>query len=361
MRIILMVFIISHHYVVNSGVLDCIAKTGLTSNAVFLELWGMWGKTCINAFVMITGYFMCRSRLTWVKIAKLFGEIYFWKLLLSIPLIATGYMGLFPFAKCLIAPFRSMGNSFTSSFLMMYLLIPFINRLISALSKHELKGLILLLLFPFTFSTTFLASGSAFHEVGWYVTLYLVAAYIRLYPKEWFSDIKFTGKFLAISVAASILSVLLFLFLTARFGVSDHAYYLVADSGKLFAFLTGVAIFLFFNSLQIGTIAAVNTVASTVFGVLLIHAHSDAMRTWLWQDVLDVTGHYLSLNLPMLVLYSSFVVIAIFVVCSLMDWLRIVLVERPLFNWIRFNQSSIELYWRGKFERIRSRIPNALQ
>lgn len=94
---------------------------------------------------------------------------------------------------------------------------------------------------------------------------------------------------------------------------------------------------------------------------MLIHAHSDAMRTWLWQDVLDVTGHYLSLNLPMLVLYSSFVVIAIFVVCSLMDWLRIVLVERPLFNWIRFNQSSIELYWRGKFERIRSRIPNALQ
>lgn len=361
MRIVLMLLIIAHHYVVNSGVLDCVAKTGFTPNAVFLELWGMWGKTCINAFVMITGYFMCRSQLTWIKVAKLFGEIYFWKLLLSIPLIATGYMGLIPFVKCFIAPFRSMGNSFTSSFLMMYLLIPFISRLISALSTRELKHLILLLLFPFTFSTTFLASGTAFHEVGWYITLYLVAAYIRLYPKEWFSDIKSTGKLLAISVSASVLSVLLFLFLTSCFGVSNHVYYLVADSGKLFAFITGAAIFLFFNSLQIGTIAAVNTVASTVFGILLIHAHSDAMRAWLWHDVIDVTRHYLYLNLPLFVLYSVFVVIAIFAVCSLMDWLRIVLVERPLFNWIRSNQSSIELYWHGKVERIHSYISNAFQ
>lgn len=39
---------------------------------------GGWGKTTINAYVLITGYFMCKSQMTWRKLAKLVLEIKFY-------------------------------------------------------------------------------------------------------------------------------------------------------------------------------------------------------------------------------------------------------------------------------------------
>ena len=60
-RIISMLLIVAHHYVVNSGVQDFIYENPLCVNSIFLFLFGGWGKTGINCFVLITGYFMCKS------------------------------------------------------------------------------------------------------------------------------------------------------------------------------------------------------------------------------------------------------------------------------------------------------------
>ena len=64
-RILSMITIVAHHYVVNSGLLDCIEKQApLEFKDYFLILFGMGGKTGINCFVLITGYFMCTSYIT---------------------------------------------------------------------------------------------------------------------------------------------------------------------------------------------------------------------------------------------------------------------------------------------------------
>lgn len=63
-RIIVMLLIVAHHYVVNSDVGNLIAADPLAINSLFLRLFGMWGKTGINCFVLITGYFMCQSKIT---------------------------------------------------------------------------------------------------------------------------------------------------------------------------------------------------------------------------------------------------------------------------------------------------------
>lgn len=93
MRIVLMLLIVAHHSVVNSGVMELWDPSTLHGKAVFLTLWGMWGKVCINAFVMITGYFMCKSRLTWMKFVKLIFSVYFWTAGLCAALMAAGFMG----------------------------------------------------------------------------------------------------------------------------------------------------------------------------------------------------------------------------------------------------------------------------
>ena len=64
----------------------------------------------------------------------------------------------------------------------------------------------------------------------------------------------------------------------------------------------------------------------------MIHANSNAMRTWLWQDVVDCVGHF-NLSLSNLMLYSIGIVLTIFTICTLIDQLRIMTVEKYFFNW----------------------------
>jgi peptidoglycan/LPS O-acetylase OafA/YrhL len=61
-RIISMMMIVAHHYVVNSGLTGEGGPllTDFTSGkSLFLSVFGAWGKTGINCFLMITGYYMC--------------------------------------------------------------------------------------------------------------------------------------------------------------------------------------------------------------------------------------------------------------------------------------------------------------
>ena len=75
-RIIVMLLIVAHHYVVNSGVIQLVDNSISTGdnlcNALFYSIFGAWGKTGINSFVLITGYFTCKSTITLRKFLKLF-------------------------------------------------------------------------------------------------------------------------------------------------------------------------------------------------------------------------------------------------------------------------------------------------
>ncbi len=73
-RIIVMLLIVAHHYVVNSGLMEVMMSQPTSGKSIFLSLFGMWGKTGINCFVLITGYFMCRSEITLRKFLKLLLE-----------------------------------------------------------------------------------------------------------------------------------------------------------------------------------------------------------------------------------------------------------------------------------------------
>ena len=67
---------------------------------------------------------------------------------------------------------------------------------------------------------------------------------------------------------------------------------------------------------------------ATTFGVLLIHAHNKTMRLWLWGDVFDNVGH---LSSPYYAIRALGIVLLVFVLCSCIDYLRIILFERPFF------------------------------
>lgn len=91
-RIITMIMIVAHHYVVNSGLMDIVeAQKSLGIQDIFLLIFGSEGKTGINCFVLITGYFMCKSNITAKKYGKLLGQRYFYTIVIWLIFLITGY------------------------------------------------------------------------------------------------------------------------------------------------------------------------------------------------------------------------------------------------------------------------------
>ena len=167
-----------------------------------------------------------------------------------------------------------------------------------------------------------------FNYVTWFSILFIIASYTRLYPKDWFGNIKITGILMAVSLVLSWASVVALATLSRmvekNIGIS---YFFVSDSNKILALATGVSAFLFFKNVNIGHSKVINTIAASTFGVLLIHANSNTMRRWLWQDTFKNVGAYESGNV---VIHAVVSVILIYAVCTVIDICRIKLLENPL-------------------------------
>lgn len=166
-----------------------------------------------------------------------------------------------------------------------------------------------------------------FNYITWFAVLYIVASYVRLYPKEWFGNQKLVGSIAGISMLLSWASVILLAFISRYIGKPiSLAYFFVSDSNKVLALTTGISAFLFFKTLKIGHSRMINTVAASTFGVLMIHANSNTMRQWLWHDVCDNVGAYGTGNI---VIHAIACVVAIYMVCTIVDMMRVCFIEKP--------------------------------
>ena len=322
-RIILMLLIVAHHYVANSGMMAKMAENPFAANSLFFYLFGAWGKTAINGFVMITGYFMCKSHITVKKFLKLLFEIEFYSIVIYSIFTLTGYQKFtLPGLIKAVIPIQSIGTDFTSAFLVFYLFIPFLNILLKNLSEKMHLRLIALCLFVYTILGTIPKFPVTMNYVSWFIVIYFIASYVRLYPKALFDKVKFWGLAAIISVAVSSLSIILSL----HFGFGGYS--LLSDSNRILAVVTAFCAFMFFKNVNIPYNKVINTVASATFGVLLIHANSDTMRWWLWQNTLQNTVVF---DTSWCYLHFVCCVFSVYLACTVLDLLRIRLIEKPFF------------------------------
>ncbi len=333
LRIVAMFAIVAHHYVVNSSVEELFDPVHPTFNSIFLQLWGMWGKSAINVFVLISGFFMCQSKLTLKRYLKILLQIVFysWTMWFILALFGYEHLSLNGAVKRFFCYdlLVSQNKGFIPAFMWMYLLIPALNVYLRGATKRNLYATLGVLVGMFSLCGTIL-DANVYHHVFWYVTLYLVGAAIRMHPFHWMNRNGICISLLAISILIACCSVVGLDLLAYWLGHSTrYPYFFVADSHKILAFSTALFTFLVFKNWDFPQSHFINVVASTTFGVLLIHAATDGMRKWLWRDFLNVPGAY-SLSSPALVAYSVVVLIGVFAVCSMFDYLRIRFVERPL-------------------------------
>lgn len=346
-----MLMIVAHHCVVNSGLIASdpithnpsgpLGDNPTSINTLLLWAFGMWGKTGINCFLMITGYFMCKSAITLRKFVKLVTWILTYNIVIYASFLAMGYESFS--LKSLVLTFMPVWGfnaNFTSCFIGFWLTIPFWNILIRNMGKRQHGMLLLLLLGMYTVLGSVPKFHITFNYVTWFGVIYLTASYIRLYPHPQLSNRRLWMCMTFLTVFAAMLSMVLLSCLL----LSKTPLFFVSDSNKILAVAVAVSSFLWFRNIDLRYSRLINMAGASTFGVLLIHANSDAMRQWLWKDVIDCVGHY-SLPPFQLICYFTFCVILIFAVCTAIDIVRIKLIKEPFFKWFDKRYSNKIHIW----------------
>ena len=153
----------------------------------------------------------------------------------------------------------------------------------------------------------------------------IVAAYIRRYievEEKWHNLKRWSLATLAF-VSVDIISVILCYGIGQKTGI-NMLYGFVSDSNSFLALATGISVFLMFKNLKVRKSKVINFWASGTLGVLLIHANNSTMRRWLWKDTLGIVSKY---DKPLFIIYAAIAVIGIYLICTLIDWARKLLVE----------------------------------
>lgn len=283
---------------------------------------------------MITGWFMCKSNISGEKLFKLYSQIVIYTIVIYCIFCISGHESFRPTNAILkFFPIKSISDSFISCFLLFYLLIPFINKLIYSLNKREHGILLCILIISYSVLPLFPAFNLRFNYVTWFSVLYLIAAYIRFYNFPFKISHNGWGWItLALIIMASISVIALTMLYTYGSMKIFNPFFFISDSNKLLALAIGVSSFMFFKDLKIPYSKLINIIGASTFGVLLIHANSDTMRHWLWQETVDSVGHFTD-SVIFSLGYAALSVITIFIVCSGIDWFRGQYIEPNLTKW----------------------------
>lgn len=330
LRIVSMVLILAHHFSVHGG-FDILNEM-VTLNRIWIQFFQMGGKVGVNIFVIISGYFLISSK--GIKISKILNlliQLSFYSIVLYLIFVFCGkeifsVKGLLENCLPLFTKWW-----FASAYFILYLLSPYLNRLLNSLTKKEYQSFLILLTVIWCFIPTFTTFSFYSNPLIWFIYLYALAGYIRLYGL--FDSLKAkTCTFLAIFTSLlTFSSAVIFdiLGLNITF-FSEHSTYFF-EMQKLPILVISVLLFLGFSRIDIGFNRVINIVASATFGVYLIH-DNNYMRVFLWENLFKNASFAHS---GYLIPYSILVIVLVYVVCTLIELMRIYLFEKcyiPLLN-----------------------------
>lgn len=329
LRILSMIMIIAHHVGVHSGFSF---DAGIHINEFWVLLLKIGGKIGVNVFVLISGYFLISAKsLKTSKVLKLWVQICSYCVLIYSVFVVCGFE---PFnIKMLFEAFFPITYSkwwFASAYFVLYLLFPYINKLLTALDKKEYQKLLVLMAACWCIVPTFLEKSWQSNSLLWFVFLYALAGYLRLHMDV--AALK-NGKYIALSVVFTLLTyfsaVIIDMLSSKNSFFSAYVTYFY-DMQRLPMLLISVTLFIGFLNLKIGYKPLINIISPSTFGIYLIH-DDRLMRKMLWKTLFQNASYT---DNEYLIIYTIFQIVIVFVVCAAIELLRIHIIEKMYVKWL---------------------------
>ena len=365
-----MLLIIAHHFSVHTGLV--FDADQLSFNRLWYEFLYSGGKIGVNVFILITGYFSFRNMtLKMGKVFQFYLQTFFYSVVIFVIFavfnLPTGDNGAFRLTwKTLlenIFPITTLRWWFTSTYFVLIIFSPFINLFIASISRTGLKLVLLIIGFFYTIipsiyiESNFFTAAWNINQVIWFVFLYLLSAYYGKYGFRF--DIK-ASKLILISLGVVILTfgtVIIFDLLgkSNLWFISDHKNQYYYEMQTLPILVASVCLFEGFLKLDIGSNKIINTISSVTFGIYLIHDNM-LFRELMWKNGVRDTLLTKCLNAPNVESVKHFVpisisiIIAVFVICGLIEVVRLYLIEplyiKNFFKWGKRLDDKVDDYIR---------------
>lgn len=287
----------------------------------------------VNVWVLISGYFLSDAEYRLKRILIVIAEVYFYTIGVTAVMLLTSSAHIAATdsvykAVQFLLPFESEHYWFATAYLLMVLFSPILNAGVRMLDRRQMKVTILGLLVWFSLIRSFvpvnLVTDDYGYGFGWFMTLYLIAAYIRRYDVKVFAT---KGKGLLVyfgSVAVSL--VILFAIYGAHTEGGGLKYYFTMPVHYNFVFcLTGaLGLFRFFRFVTIREkrlSRVVRFLSPFTFGVYLLHEHLEVRTRWIgWME--SLLGEIPRESVAAFVLHLVSSVLIVFAAGLFIDWIR---------------------------------------
>lgn len=353
LRITSMFLIVIFHIIKHGHVVENYVNGGLKILVLFIEYFTI---VHVNSFVLVTGYYQSEKKFKFSKVWSLIGSSLFYKILTVIILTSIGAISL---SKLEILKQLFILNLdqywFVKTYLFLYCLSPFINKLIQVLTKNEYLKLLGTLFIIFSI-IPFITGCQGFDNNGFtlynFIFLYFIGGYLKKYP------IEKNYIFRRLSKQLLQLSLIFIFFISIIFNICLYTtLYTFKDANSIFAemyrnieymlilysnpivLIQSIAFFAFFSTLNIKS-KIINKISSLTLGIYLIH-DNNYTRTRMYKWLKIDNGYIYSYRF---LIYMFVIAVLIFVVCLIIEQLRQLLFKfiynRKISNRIRIKYKN---------------------
>lgn len=337
LRIISMLLIVMHHFSVHGPW----PTSGPLSSDVAVMLFSFGGKLGVDVFVLITGYFMIKSRFKARSVLRVLFETWFYSalFLFLFAIFDANIIAEMDLRRAII-PISSGEYWFVTTYIALMLFSPFLNALYDKLAFAERKKLVIVGFVIFSILPTITTFNPLASNLVWFVYLYVLGGWLcdrsqSAYPQQnLFLDpvsiVYLNKKGIAFLCMAIVLgSIVAIEYAHRHFGFDLISSSFFIQQHTVFILLAATALLAWFAEINIRSSSIINSVASTTFGIYLIH-DNPLVRHWLWPIWEPLYGYGWEIILVVGLISTA----AVFIACSLIDIVRIKLIETPFFGWL---------------------------
>lgn len=316
------------HVLGMGGIIGAVAGTSsyypvyLMQNAAFCA---------VNCYALVSGYLMLGKEIKPSRITELWFEVFFYSVSISAIMMIV-YRDLFSARNIVYAVTPIISNQYwyMTSYFMMYLFVPMMNKFADAANKKVFTATIVVILVLTTGSLMIKQDGFRLNDGYspiWLMIMYLVGAYMKKFNvgakmKKWLA--------LLLYVISSLCSFILCVFSNKllKIMLGNDISYLSYTSP--FVVLSAIFLFIFFSKLKFGkkTEKLINYITPAALGVYLIHTHPLVFNKLMKDIAMPLVNH----GTAAMIFGSVAMALAVFIICIVIDLLRI-----QLFRLIRIN------------------------
>lgn len=331
LRIVSMMMVVMLHYLGKGNLLPSLTGSMDVNGYV---AWGMESLciVAVNVYMLISGYFLVESGFKAGRLVELLCQVLFYAILVPVVLVVLGIVpaSVFSINHILetVLPVQMAHYWFITAYVIMYLLSPVLSVAAKTMKQEQLRGTIVALLLFFSVSKSILpfqlVNDNRGYDGLWFVCVFLVAAYIRLYGLPFFTA-KGNGRRSLLCYVAGCVGMygvmLLVRVVYLKTGSLGHFIQSTHHYNHILNLFAAVSLFYVFLHLKFDGekwwSKLICKVAPYTLGVYLLHEQLDIR--FLWPAWLGAT---LEENVGLFVLRALFAVLVVFVAGILVDMVR---------------------------------------